>query len=76
MPGYHISDQHALRLVIYSIAEWIYVFTLRVYRDIVLDSLRYSQANKGQHVHALVIVSNHAHEILSTPEAEQGYIGS
>lgn len=70
MPGHRISDQHALHFVTFTIVEWIDVFTRRVYRDIVLDSLRYCQANKGLHVHAWVIMSNHVHAILSTPGTE------
>ncbi len=70
MSGYRISDQHALHFVTFTIVEWIDVFTRRVYRDIVLDSLRYCQASKGLHVHAWVIMSNHVHAILSTPETE------
>ncbi|MBK7620667.1 MAG: transposase [Flavobacteriales bacterium] len=68
--GFRISDQHALHFVTFTIVEWIDVFTRRIYRDIVLDSLRYCQANKGLHVHAWVIMSNHVHAILSTPETE------
>ncbi|HNR55913.1 MAG TPA: transposase [Flavobacteriales bacterium] len=30
----------------------------------------YCQTNKGLHVHAWVIMSNHVHAILSTPEAD------
>jgi putative transposase len=59
-----------LHFVTFTIVEWIDVFTRRIYRDIVLDSLRYCQANKGLHVHAWVIMSNHVHAILSTPETE------
>ena len=44
------------------------MFTRQVYRDIVLDSFRYCQANKGLRVHCWVIMSNHLHAILSTPE--------
>ena len=66
--GYRISDQHALHFVTFTIVEWIDLFTRQVYRDIVLDSFRYCQANKGLRVHCWVIMSNHLHAILSTPE--------
>jgi len=68
--GYRIGDQQALHLLTFTIVEWIDVFTRQVYRDMVLDSVRYCQANKGLHVHAWVIMSNHAHAILSTPEGK------
>ena len=68
--GYRIGDQQALHYVTFTIVEWIDVFTRRVYRDIVLDSFRYCQTNKGLQVHAWVIMSNHVHAILSTPEGK------
>jgi|JI6StandDraft_1071083.scaffolds.fasta_scaffold97841_2 putative transposase len=66
--GYRIGDQHALHFLTFTIVDWIDVFTRRVYRDIVIDSLRHCQMHKGLKVHAWVIMSNHVHAILSTPE--------
>ena len=66
--GYRIGDQQAIHYVTFTIVEWIDVFTRRVYRDIVLDRFSYCEANKGLHVHAWVVMSNHMHAILSTPE--------
>lgn len=68
--GYRIGDQHALHFLTFTIVDWIDVFTRCVYRDIVLDSFRYCQEHKGLMVHAWVIMSNHVHAILSTPENE------
>ncbi|MBP6573366.1 MAG: transposase [Flavobacteriales bacterium] len=66
--GYRIGDQQAIHFLTFTVVEWIDLFTRRVYRDIILESFRYCQANKGLHVHAWVIMTNHAHAILSTPE--------
>ncbi|MBP6313048.1 MAG: transposase [Flavobacteriales bacterium] len=68
--GYRIGDQQAIHFLTFTIVDWIDVFTRQVYRDMVLDSFRYCQANKGLHVHAWVIMSNHVHAILSTPEGK------
>ena len=43
-------------------------FTRKVYVDIVIDSLKYCQANKGLKIHAWCIMSNHLHLIVSTDE--------
>jgi REP element-mobilizing transposase RayT len=41
--------------------QWADIFTRQVYRDIVIDSLRYCQQNKGLEIYAYVIMSNHVH---------------
>ena len=66
--GYRIGDQKAMHFLTFTIVEWVDLFTRGIYRDIVLDSFRYCQANKGLQVHAWVIMSNHVHAILSTPQ--------
>jgi len=68
--GYRIGDQHALHFLTFPMVEWIDVFTRRIYRDTVLDSFRYCQANKGLRMHAWVIMSDHVHAIPSTPESD------
>ena len=45
--------------------DWIDVFTRQTYKDIVVDSLRYCQHNKGLKVYAWVLMSNHLHMIAS-----------
>ena len=45
------------------------VFTRKDYRDIVLDSLRHCQNEKGLLLHAWCIMSNHLHMIVSGRKA-------
>ena len=40
------------------------MFTRQVYRDIVIDSLKFCQENKGLEIYAFVIMSNHIHILL------------
>ena len=54
----------------YAVVDWVNVFTRPVYKDIVVDSLKYAQENKGLNLHAWVIMSNHVHLIVS---ARDGY---
>ena len=44
--GYQIKDQTALYYLTIQVVDWIDIFTRQIYRDIVLDSLRYCQLNK------------------------------
>ena len=62
--GYKISEQDELHFVTFQVVRWIDIFTRKVYRDIVIDSLRYCQQNKGLEVYAFVVMSNHIHAIL------------
>jgi len=62
--GYRISEQSEVHYVTFQIVKWVDIFTRQVYRDIITDSLRYSQQNKALEVYAYVIMSNHAHLMI------------
>ncbi len=46
--------------------EWVDVFSRKEYRDIVLDSIRFCQQEKGLLLHCWCIMSNHLHLVIST----------
>ena len=62
--GYQIKEQDELYFVTFQIVRWIDIFTRKIYRDIVVESLRFCQANKGLEIYAFVIMSNHIHLLL------------
>lgn len=64
--GFKIKDQHAIHFITCSVVEWVDVFTRKIYADILVDSLKFCQKNKGLNVHAWCIMSNHIHLIIST----------
>lgn len=66
--GYHISNQQAVHFITFAVVQWIDVFTRKEYADIVVDSLKFCQGNKGLKIHAWCIMSNHLHLILSVDE--------
>jgi len=47
--------------------DWIDVFTRPIYRNIVVDSLKYCQQHKGLQVFSYVIMTNHIHLIVNSP---------
>ena len=57
-------EQDSLHYITFEIVRWVDIFTRKVYRDIVIDSLRYSQENKGLEIYAFVIMSNHIHLLI------------
>ena len=62
--GYKIVDQEALHYITFQVVNWVDLFTRQVYRDIVIDSLKFCQTNKGLEIYAFVIMSNHIHILL------------
>src|SRR5882672_8497949 len=63
--GYKIRNQAAIHFITFAVVEWIDVFTRKEYRDIVLESIKYCQAEKGLLLHCWCIMSNHLHLIAS-----------
>lgn len=63
--GYKIRNQAAIHFITFAVVEWVDVFSRQQYKDIVVDSLKYCQANKGLNIHGWCIMSNHLHLILS-----------
>ena len=48
-----------------TVVGWLEVFTRDMYKDILLDSIRFCQKNQGLSVHAWVLMTNHLHMICS-----------
>ncbi len=63
--GYKIRNKEAAHFITFSVVEWVDVFTRKDYRDILLDSIRHCQKEKGLLLHAWCIMSNHVHLIAS-----------
>jgi putative transposase len=48
-----------------TVVDWVDVFTRPVYRQIIVDSLKYCQEAKGLEIYGWVLMSNHIHLIAS-----------
>ena len=64
--GYQIKDQSGLYYLTFQVVDWIDIFTRQIYRDIVIDSFKYSMENKGFQLFGYVIMSNHIHLIANS----------
>lgn len=64
--GCKITDQDGVHFMTFQIIEWVDLFTRQNYRDIIVDSLKHCQQNKGLTIYAWVIMSNHIHIILQS----------
>ncbi len=52
-----IQNPEGLYFVTFATVQWVDVFTRATYVDILLDSLRYCQQEKGLRIHAWCIMS-------------------
>jgi putative transposase len=62
--AYKIYDQQSMFYVTFTVNQWADVFTRSIYTDIVIDSLRYCQKEKGLKIYAWLIINNHIHTII------------
>ena len=71
-----MSDKYKVRsddvpyFITFAVEGWIDVFTRDLYRDIVLDSLRFCQKEKGLVIYAWCLMTNHIHLIVGRNEQE------
>ena len=62
--SYKFNNPEAAYFVSFAVVEWIDVFTRNEYKHILLDSLSFSQQNKGMEIFAWCIMTNHIHLVF------------
>ena len=62
--NYKFHNPEGVYFVSFAVVEWIDVFTRNEYKEIILESLRYSQLNKGMEIFAWCIMINHVHLVF------------
>jgi putative transposase len=60
---YRIINQNGLYFLTMTVVDWIDVFARQCYRDLLIESFKYCQKEKGLVVNAYVIMTNHIHLI-------------
>jgi REP element-mobilizing transposase RayT len=68
--AYRISDQASAYFLTFRVVGWVDIFTRKVYRDIVIESLAYCQQHKGLKLYAYVIMSNHIHLLVQCEDGK------
>ncbi|WP_375578766.1 transposase [Marivirga tractuosa] len=63
---YAIRNQESFYFVTFTVVYWLDVFTRIEYRNILLESIRHCQDEKGLNVGAWCIMTNHAHMIIGS----------
>ena len=69
--NYKFKNPEGVYFVSFAVVEWIDVFTRNEYKDILLDSLRYCQQEKGMEIYAWCVMTNHVHLIFSSIKNEK-----
>ncbi|MEQ9376505.1 MAG: transposase [Imperialibacter sp.] len=72
--NYKIRDQSKLYFVSYATVNWIDVLIRPVYKDIVVESLKYCIENKGLEIYTWCIMTSHVHLIIGSRQDKIEYI--
>lgn len=68
--GYIIRNQERPHFLTCTVVEWIDIFTRPIYRDIVIESLKFCISKKGMILYGYVIMSNHLHLIIQSKDGK------
>jgi len=62
---YQARKPEEIYFVTFTIVDWVDIFTRPVYKQLIIDSLKYCQKHKGLKVYAYCLMTNHLHLLLS-----------
>ena len=71
---YKVRNPKALHFITITVVGWVDLFIRREYKDMVLESLKFCQKEKGLNIYAWVIMTSHIHLIVSNDGEELPYI--
>lgn len=66
--AYKFTNPAGMYFTTFATIGWIDVFTRKIYKDIIVESLRHCQEQKGLELFAWIIMSNHVHFIIKGAE--------
>ncbi|WP_111684810.1 REP-associated tyrosine transposase [Winogradskyella tangerina] len=69
--NYKFHNPEGLYFVSFAVVHWLDVFTRNTYKDILIDSLRFCQKEKGMELVAWCIMTNHVHLIFRSVQGEK-----
>lgn len=58
---YRVRNPEEIYFVTFTIVDWVDVFTRPAYKQLIVDSLKYCQQNKGLELYAYCLMTNHLH---------------
>jgi len=64
--SYKFYNPNGLYFVSFAVVGWLDVFIRNEYKELLLESLRYCQQQKGMEIHAWCIMTSHVHLIFAS----------
>lgn len=69
--NYKFHNPEGVYFVSFAVVEWLDVFTRNGYKDVILESLRFCQKQKGMEIFAWCIMTNHVHLIFRSSKGQK-----
>lgn len=63
---YKFGDSNKLYFISFAVVYWIDLFIRKEYKEIILDSWRYCQSEKGLEIYGWCIMTSHVHMIVGS----------
>jgi REP element-mobilizing transposase RayT len=64
--SYKFYNPNGLYFVSFAVVGWLDVFIRNEYKELLLESLRYCQQQKGMEIHAWCIMTSHVHLVFAS----------
>jgi REP element-mobilizing transposase RayT len=71
MSGFKIHNDQQAHFITFAVVDWIDVFTRPTYKNVIVESLKFCQQNKGLRIHGWCLMSNHIHLMVSAREGHK-----
>lgn len=69
--NYKFHNPEGLYFISFAVVGWLDVFIRTEYKEILLESLRFCQKNKGLQIHAWFIMSGHVHLVFRSIDGQK-----
>jgi putative transposase len=71
---YKFNNPEGLYFVTDTVVDWIDFFTREEYREVLIESLKHCQEEKGLVIHSWCLMTNHLHMIISSHKSPLQFI--
>ena len=68
---YKVADDNGIYFITTTVVNWIDVFTRKELAEVVIESLRYCQKEKGLIIYAWCLMPSHLHMMVSADEGKK-----
>lgn len=62
---YRVRNHEEIHFITFTIVDWVDIFIRPVYKDLIIESLKYCQQHKGLQLYSYCLMTNHLHLLAS-----------